>query len=73
MTYIPCLPSVKKNSERESNSMAEPVYLYLSRSEFLVSFTDPHEQLPNVKSAFKFLNYGRSLEEISRFITFLGI
>ena len=29
--------------------MMQPVYLYLSRSAFLVSFTDPNEQLSNVK------------------------
>ena len=49
------------------------VYLYLSRSAFLISFTDPKKQLANVKSMFKFLNCGASVSEIYRFITFLGI
>ena len=55
------LPSVNENSERESNPMQWPVYLYLSRLPFLVSFTDPNNQLPNVKSVFKFLNHGVSV------------
>ena len=42
------------NSERESNPMPYPLYLYLSRSAFLVSFTDPNKQLFNVKYVFKF-------------------
>ena len=50
MTFFPKLPSVNKNSERESNPMSLPVYLYLSRSAFLVSFKDPNKQLPNAKS-----------------------
>ena len=73
MTIFPMLPSANKNSERESNHMPLPVYLYLSRSAVLVSFTDPNKQLPNVKSVFKFLNCGFSVSEIYRFITFLGI
>ena len=40
-----------ENSEPESSSVLQPLYLYLSRSAFLVSFTDPNKQLPNVKSA----------------------
>ena len=32
------------------------VYLYLTRSAFLASFTDQNKHLPNVKSVFKFLN-----------------
>ena len=47
--------------------------MYLSRSSFLVSFTDPNKQLSNAKSVFEFLNYGFSVYEIYRFITFLGI
>ena len=52
---------VNKNFERESNPMTQPVYLYLSRSAFLVSFTDPNKQLPSAKSMFKFLNCGPSV------------
>ena len=43
------LPSVNKNSERESNYMLYPLYLYLFRSVFLVSFTNPENQFFNVK------------------------
>ena len=49
------------------------MYLYLSRSAFLVSFTDPNKQLPNVKFVYKFLNCAPSLLEIYRFITLLWI
>ena len=35
------LPSANENSERESNLIPKPVYMYLSGSTFLVSFTDP--------------------------------
>ena len=59
------LLSCNENSERGSNPMLLLLYLYLSRSTFLVSFADPNKQLPNVQSVFKFLN--------CRFITFLGI
>ena len=55
------LASGNENSERESNLMPYLLYLYLPRSAFLVSFTDPNEQLFNVKSVFKFLNYGFSV------------
>ena len=41
MTFISMLPSVNKNLEQESNTMQQPLYLYLSGSAFLVSFTDP--------------------------------
>ena len=50
------LQSVNTNSERETNPMLSPLYLYLSRSVLLVSFTDPNKELFNVKSVFKFLN-----------------
>ena len=55
------LPSLNENSERESNPIPWLVYLYLSGSAFLVSFTDPKAQLFNVKSMFKFLNHGVSV------------
>ena len=54
ITFFPTLPSDNENSERESNSMSYPLYLYLSRSSILVSFTDPNKQLLNVKSVYKF-------------------
>ena len=53
--------------------MSWPLQLYLSRSAFLVSFTDPDKQLPDVKYMFKFLNGGPSVQEICRFITLLEI
>ena len=44
------------NSGRESSPMPYPLYLYLSISMLLDSFTDPNNQLKNVKSMFEFLN-----------------
>ena len=35
----------------------QPLYLYLSRLGFLVSFANPNKQLFNVKFVFEFLNY----------------
>ena len=58
MTFFTRLPSVYKNSEQKSNHIPRPLYLYLSGSAFLVSFTDPDKQFLNVKSVFKFLNHG---------------
>ena len=58
MTFFPQLPSVNKNSERESNPMPQPVYLYLSGSACLDSLVDPNKQLTNVKAVSKFLNCG---------------
>ena len=55
------LPSVNKDSERESNLMPQPLHLDLARSAFLVSFIDQNKQLFNVKSMFKFLNQGFSM------------
>ena len=43
MIFFPKLASINKISERESNRMPQP-YFYLSRSAFLVSFTDPNKQ-----------------------------
>ena len=56
MTFFLMVLSGNENSEGESNPMPKPMYLYLSRSAFLVSFTDPNKQLPNVKILFKLLN-----------------
>ena len=61
ITFLPMLPSGNENSERESNHMPQPLYLYLYRSAFLVSFTDPNKQLRNVKSVFKSLSHGLSV------------
>ena len=36
-TFFAMCPSVNVNSEGESNPMTQPLYLYLSRSAFLVS------------------------------------
>ena len=58
VTVFPSLPSVSETSERESNPMPDLLYLFLSRSAFLVSFTDPNKQIFNIKSMFKFLNHG---------------
>ena len=54
ITFFPTLPSDNENSERKSNRMLYPLYLYLSRSAFLVSFTDPNKQLLNAKYVFTF-------------------
>ena len=45
MTLFPVLPSVNKNSERESSSMRYLLYLYLSGSVFLVSYTDQKQAI----------------------------
>ena len=49
---------INENSERESNSMQKKLYLYLSGSAFLVSFTDPNKQFFNVKFVLTFLKLG---------------
>ena len=54
LTFFHMLPSVNKNSERESNPMPYPVCLYLSGSAFLVSFTDPSKQLFNRNNSVLF-------------------
>ena len=61
MTFLPMLPSINENSERESYPMLQPLYLYLSGPTFLVSFTDINRQLFYVKFVFKFLKYGFSV------------
>ena len=67
MTFFPYLPSVNRNSKRESNP-----YLHLSILTFLVSFTDQNKRLRNVKSVFKFLYCGPNVSGIYKFISFLG-
>ena len=39
----------------ENQILFRSQYIYLSRSAFLVGFTDPNKQLPNVKSVLNFL------------------
>ena len=53
MTFFPMLPSVNENSEQKTNV----IYFQLSRSAFLVRFTDPNKQLFNVKNVFQFPYY----------------
>ena len=50
MTLLPTLKSSNENSERESNSIPEPLYTHLSGSAFLV-------QSIQVKKAFKSVDY----------------
>ena len=45
MTFFPTLLSVHENAKRESNPMSLPLYLHLSGSPSLVSFTAPDKQL----------------------------
>ena len=59
-TFLPTLPSVNENFDRESNPMPYPLYLYSSVSAFVVCFTDPNKQLFSVKSVFKSLDHGSS-------------
>ena len=42
MKIFPMVPSGNENSERESNPIPQRLYLDLSRSTFLVIFTDPN-------------------------------
>ena len=53
MTFLRKLPSVKENSEQDSNQYHNQIYTHLSGSVFLVNFTDPDKQLFNVISVFK--------------------
>ena len=52
---------VIENSERESNPMPQLLYLRLSGSAFLISFTNPNKQLPNVKAMFKSFDHQSSV------------
>ena len=64
MTFYPMLSSVNKilnENEIICCSCYLDQYLYLSRSAFLVNFTDPNKQLCNVKPVFEFLNHGFSV------------
>ena len=55
------LPSANENYKRELNPMLRPSYLYLSRSAFLVSYTNRNTHLFNVKYVFKFCKYGLTM------------
>ena len=54
------LPSVNENSDRESDPMPYSLCLYLSRSAFIVSFTDPNKHYL-MCNLFKFFNDGPSV------------
>ena len=71
MTLFPLLPSDHENCERESNPMWLPLYLYLSGSAFLVSFTAPNNQLPGVKSVFKSFDHVFNIYKIYTLTNFL--
>ena len=43
ITFLPRSKFGSEKSERESNPVPLPLYLYLSGSAFLVSFTDPNK------------------------------
>ena len=58
MTFFPCHHHVIKMPNKNQIICCS---LYLSRSEFLVNFTDLNKQLPNVKSVFRFVSCGFSL------------
>ena len=53
MGIFPMLLSDNKTTERRWNPMLLPLYLYLSGSVFLVSFTDPKKQSFKLKSVSK--------------------
>ena len=57
-------PSVHESRESELNRKPWPLYLYLSGSAFLFSFTAPDKQLSSVKSVFKSFNHVANLYEI---------
>ena len=61
MAFFPMVPPGNEKSEQESNPIPYPLYLYLPRSAFLVSFTDPNKQLPSIKYVLKFLDCGPSV------------
>ena len=60
MTFFYMLPSVNENSDRESDPMPYSLCLYLSRSAFIVSFTDPNKHYL-MCNLFKFFNDGPSV------------
>ena len=63
-------PSVHESRESELNRKPWPLYLYLSGSAFLFSFTAPDKQLSSVKSVFKSFNHVANLYEILNQLTF---
>ena len=63
-------PSVHESRESELNRKPWPLYLYLSGSAFLFSFTAPDKQLSSVKSVSKSFNHVANLYEILNQLTF---
>ena len=53
MTFFTILSSGNENNDCVSNLMPQPLYLYLSVSAFLVSFTAPNRQSFRANSVFK--------------------
>ena len=68
--FFPMLSSVHENSTHESNPMSQLLYLYLSGSAFLVSFTAPNKQLSSVQSVFKSFDHVSNLCEVYKLTTF---
>ena len=68
--FFPMLSSVHENSTHESNPMSQLLYLYLSGSAFLFSFTAPNKQLLSVQSAFKSFDHVSNLHEVYKLTTF---
>ena len=62
--------SVHESRESELNRKPWPLYLYLSGSAFLFSFTAPDKQLSSVKSVSKSFNHVANLYEILNQLTF---
>ena len=71
MTFFPKFPYVHENSERELNLMSSLLYLYLSKSAFLVSLTAQNKQLSSVEYVFKSFYHESNIYEIYKSITFL--
>ena len=71
MIFFPSVPSDHGNCERESNHMPKQLYLYLSGSVFVVSFTARNKQLPSVKSVFKSFGHVSNSYKIYKFAMFL--
>ena len=67
MIFFRKLPSVNRNFDRESNHMLQLLYLYVSGSAILVSFTNPNKRLPTVKSVLKSLDYRFIVWQIYKF------
>ena len=73
MKFLPMLPSGNENFKRESNPMPWLLYLYLSASTFLVSFTAPNKQSFSGKSVFKPLDHLSNSYTINKFTALFGV